>query len=300
MTTPLLASSALTAIAPGSAVGETIVSGQLLLAIPLAVLAGLISFASPCVLPVVPGYLGLVGAVAQGAPAKAPARQSVGAASGQAAAAEPASRPADQPEAKRGLLARLTTGRGRVAFGATLFVLGFTVVYVLSGAASGLLGFWLMQYQGVIMRVLGVVVIVMGVVFIGQVSFMQRTARMKFAPSGLLGAPLLGIVFGVGWVPCLGPTLIAINSLSYQFASPGRGALLAFFYCIGLGLPFVLVALGIGRVTTGINWVRKHIRTINLVGGGILILIGFLMVIGVWQHFMSAFAATIGGYVPAL
>ncbi|VXB63260.1 cytochrome c biogenesis CcdA family protein [Pseudoclavibacter sp. 8L] len=300
MTTPLLASSALTAIAPGSAVGETIVSGQLLLAIPLAVLAGLISFASPCVLPVVPGYLGLVGAVAQDAPAKVPARQSVGASSGPATAAEPASRPDDQPEAKRGLLARLTTGRGRVAFGAALFVLGFTVVYVLSGAASGLLGFWLIQYQGVIMRVLGVVVIVMGVVFIGQVSFMQRTARMKFAPSGLLGAPLLGIVFGVGWVPCLGPTLIAINSLSYQFASPGRGALLAFFYCIGLGLPFILVALGIGRVTTGINWVRKHIRTINLVGGGILILIGFLMVIGVWQHFMSAFAATIGGYVPAL
>nr|WP_258067728.1 cytochrome c biogenesis protein CcdA [Pseudoclavibacter sp. RFBI5] len=303
MTTPLLASSALTAIAPGSAVGETIVSGQLFLAIPLAVLAGLISFASPCVLPVVPGYLGLVGAVAQDAPAKVPARQSVGAHSGPAAAADSssrASRLADQPEAKRGLLARLTTGRGRVAFGATLFVLGFTVVYVLSGAASGLLGFWLMEYQRVIMRVLGVVVIVMGVVFIGQVSFMQRTARMKFAPSGLLGAPLLGIVFGVGWAPCLGPTLIAINSLSYQFASPGRGALLAFFYCIGLGLPFILVALGIGRVTTGINWVRKHIRTINLVGGGILILIGLLMVIGVWQHFMSAFAATIGGYVPAL
>lgn len=303
MTTPLLANSALTAIAPGSAVGETIVSGQLLLAIPLAVLAGLISFASPCVLPVVPGYLGLVGAVAQDAPVKVPARQSVGAASGPAAAAAPSSaaaRPADQPEAKRGLLARLTTGRGRVAFGATLFVLGFTVVYVLSGAASGLIGFWLIQYQGVIMRVLGGVVIVMGVVFIGQVSFMQRTARMKFAPPGLLGAPLLGIIFGVGWAPCLGPTLIAINSLSYQFASPGRGALLAFFYCLGLGLPFVLVALGIGRVTTGINWVRKHIRTINLVGGGILILIGFLMVIGVWQHFMSAFAATIGGYVPAL
>lgn len=298
MTSALLAASALTAIAPGNAVGETIVSGQLLVAIPLALLAGLISFASPCVLPVVPGYLGLVGAVAQDAPTKTPARVSVGASPQEAGAVSASA--ASNADAKPGFLARLTTGRGRVAFGATLFVLGFTIVYVLSGAASGMLGFWLMEYQGIIMRVLGVIVMVMGVVFIGQVSFLQRTARMRFAPSGLLGAPLLGIVFGVGWVPCLGPTLIAINSLSYQFASPGRGALLAFFYCIGLGLPFILVALGIGRVTTGINWVRKHIRTINLVGGGLLILIGFLMLIGVWQHFMSAFAATIGGYVPAL
>ena len=304
MTTALLASSALTSIAAGNAVGETIVSGQLLVAIPLAVLAGLISFASPCVLPVVPGYLGLVGAVAQDAPAKARATATVGAAAGPAVstsgAARAGSSPAAAAQAKPRFSTRLTTGRGRVAFGAALFVLGFTVVYVLSGAASGLLGFWLLEYQGIIMRVLGIVVMLMGIVFIGQVSFMQRTARMRFAPSGLLGAPLLGIVFGVGWVPCLGPTLIAINSLSYQFASPGRGALLAFFYCIGLGLPFILVALGIGRVTTGINWVRKHIRTINLIGGGLLILIGLLMVIGIWQHFMSAFAATIGGYVPAL
>ncbi|WP_181062598.1 cytochrome c biogenesis protein CcdA [Pseudoclavibacter sp. RFBG4] len=290
-------------MAPGSAVGETIVSGQLLLAIPLAVLAGLVSFASPCVLPVVPGYLGLVGAVAQDAPAKVPARQSVGAASGPAAAAEsssPASRPADQPEAKRGLLARLTAGRGRVAFGATLFVLGFSVIYVLFGVASGFLGKWFLRYGDIVTPILGVIVVLMGVVFIGQVSFLQRSARMRFAPAGLLGAPLLGVIFGVGWLPCVGPTLATIQALSYTLADPGRGALLAFFYCIGLGLPFVLVALGIGRVTTGINWVRKHIRTINLVGGGILILIGFLMVIGVWQHFMSAFAATIGGYVPAL
>ncbi|WP_258066267.1 cytochrome c biogenesis CcdA family protein [Pseudoclavibacter sp. RFBA6] len=313
MTTALFAASALTAVAPGNAVGETIVSGQLLLAIPLALLAGLISFASPCVLPVVPGYLGLVGAVAQDAPAKSTSRTPIGAVAtggtgGRAAAAVAAvgggsstgSSAAWTAPAKPSLFTRLTTGRSRVAFGAALFVLGFTVVYVLSGAASGLLGFWLLQYQGIIMRVLGVVVILMGIVFIGQVSFLQRTARMRFAPSGLLGAPLLGVVFGVGWVPCLGPTLIAINSLSYQFASPGRGALLAFFYCVGLGLPFILVALGIGRVTTGINWVRKHIRTINLIGGGILILIGTLMLVGVWQHFMSAFAATIGGYVPAL
>ncbi|PPF42942.1 cytochrome C biogenesis protein [Pseudoclavibacter sp. AY1F1] len=304
----MLASSALTAIAPGAAagnaVGETIVSGQLLVAIPLALLAGLISFASPCVLPVVPGYLGLVGAVAQDAPAKVSARTSVGtAASGTVGAGQsprPSAAPATEGQAKPRLLTRFTTGRGRVAFGATLFVLGFSVIYVAFGAASGLLGKWFWLYQDIITPILGVLVILMGVVFIGQVSFMQRTARMKFAPSGLLGAPLLGIVFGVGWAPCLGPTLIAINSLGYQFGDPGRSALLAFFYCLGLGVPFILVALGFGKVTTSVNWVRKHIRTINLIGGGILILIGLLMVIGIWQHFMSAFAATIGGYVPAL
>lgn len=304
MTTALLASSAMTAIASGNAVGETIVSGQLLVAIPLALLAGLISFASPCVLPVVPGYLGLVGAVAQDAPAKAPARQAVsagGPSAGTGAAASHESTTAAAPaSARQRFGAWLTRGRGRVAFGATLFVLGFSVIYVAFGAASGLLGVWLLRYQSIITPILGVVVMLMGVVFIGQVSFMQRTTRMRFAPAGLLGAPILGVVFGVGWMPCVGPTLATIQALSYNLADPGRGALLAFFYCIGLGLPFILVALGIGRVTTGINWVRKHIRTINLIGGGILILVGFLMLIGVWQQMMSAFQATLLNYVPAL
>lgn len=298
MTTALLASSALTSIAAGNAVGETIVSGQLLVAIPLAVLAGLISFASPCVLPVVPGYLGLVGAVAQDAPAKARSRQTVGASGQDLGTVSASTAPSVAP--KSGFLARLTTGRGRVAFGATLFVLGFSVIYVLSGAAFGQIGTWLLLNQGVVMRVLGAIVTLMGVVFIGQVSFMQRTARLKFAPSGLLGAPLLGVVFGVGWTPCLGPTLAAIMALGVQTASPARGALLAFFYCIGLGLPFILIALGLGRVTTGVNWLRKHIRTINLIGGGLLIILGFLMLIGVWQQIMFAFAAMLPGYVAPL
>ncbi|GAB3299198.1 cytochrome c biogenesis CcdA family protein [Pseudoclavibacter terrae] len=313
MTTALFAASALTAVAPGNAVGETIVSGQLLFAIPLALLAGLISFASPCVLPVVPGYLGLVGAVAQDAPAKSTSRTPIGAVAtggtgGGAAAAAAAmgggsstgSSAASTAPAKPSLITRLTTGRGRVAFGATLFVLGFSVIYVLSGAAFGQIGIWLLEYQGAVMRVLGAIVILMGVVFIGQVSFMQRTARLKFAPSGLLGAPLLGVVFGIGWTPCLGPTLAAIMALGAQTASPSRGALLAFFYCVGLGLPFILIALGLGRVTTGVNWLRKHIRTINLIGGGLLIVLGFLMLIGVWQQIMFAFAAMLPGYVAPL
>ena len=298
MTTALLASSALTSIAAGNAVGETIVSGQLLVAIPLAVLAGLISFASPCVLPVVPGYLGLVGAVAQDAPAKARSRQTVGASGQDLGTVSASTAPSVAP--KSGFLARLTTGRGRVAFGATLFVLGFSVIYVLSGAAFGQIGTWLLLNQGVVMRVLGAIVILMGVVFIGQVSFMQRTARLKFAPSGLLGAPLLGVVFGVGWTPCLGPTLAAIMALGVQTASPARGALLAVCYCSGRGLPFSRIARGLGRVTTGVNWLRKHIRTINLIGGGLLIILGFLMLIGVWQQIMFAFAAMLPGYVAPL
>lgn len=300
MTTALLASSAMTSISAGNAVGETIVSGQLLVAIPLALLAGLISFASPCVLPVVPGYLGLVGAVAQDAPSKIPARQAVGASAMGTASVPAPSQPAAPASRRKRLAAWLLRGRGRVAFGATLFVLGFSVIYVAFGAASGLLGVWFLRYQDIVTPVLGAIVMLMGLVFIGQVSFMQRSARMKFAPAGLLGAPLLGVIFGVGWLPCVGPTLATIQALSINLADPGRGALLAFFYCIGLGLPFILVALGIGRVTTSINWLRKHIRTINLIGGGLLILIGFLMLIGVWQYFMSAFAATIGSYVPAL
>ncbi|KAB1655672.1 cytochrome c biogenesis protein CcdA [Pseudoclavibacter chungangensis] len=259
--------------------GDVIMSGQLLLALPLAVLAGLVSFASPCVLPVVPGYLGLVGATSR---------------------SRTESGRLETAQADAGTTTTRLGPKTRVALGATLFVIGFSVVYVVAGAAFGQMGQWLLASQGTIMRVLGVVVFLMGLVFVGQVSFMQRQWKPLRSQAGLLAAPLLGVAFGVGWVPCIGPTLIAIQALSFQSASPGRGALLGFAYCIGLGIPFILLALGFGAATTGADWLRRHIRAINLAGGALLMLIGLLMVFGVWQQFVSVVGSILPGYVAPI
>ncbi|MBF4463299.1 sulfite exporter TauE/SafE family protein [Rathayibacter sp. VKM Ac-2878] len=242
-----------------------VVSGQLLLAVPIAVLAGLVSFASPCVLPLVPGYLAYVGGFTD----------------------------ADE---------RAARGRRRLLLGVLLFVLGFSLVFVLYGTAVGSIGFWMRQYSDVITRVLGVVVIAMGLVFVGQFSFLQRTMRPGVRPAtGLLGAPLLGIVFGVGWTPCLGPTLASILALSYGTASPWRGALLALVYCLGLGLPFLLVAFGFSWVTSTLAFVKRHIRVVNIAGGAALVLIGVLMVTGIWNTLVyGALAEVINGFQPAL
>lgn len=243
-------------------VGQIVFSGQLLLALPIALLAGLVSFASPCVLPLVPGYLAYVGGMSD-------------------------------PGAKR--------DRSRVLTGVALFVLGFAVVFVAYGAAFGALGFWLVRWQDVVVRVLGVLVIIMGLVFIGQFSFLQRTIKPSWRPAtGLIGAPLLGIVFGLGWTPCIGPTLAAISALSVGSGSPWRGALLGLFYCIGLGIPFLLVALGFDWVAGSVAFIKRHIRTINVIGGVLLVAIGVLMVTGLWSEFMSQFLAVIQGFEPAL
>jgi cytochrome c-type biogenesis protein len=243
-------------------VGQIVFSGQLLLALPIAVLAGLVSFASPCVLPLVPGYLAYVGGMSD-------------------------------PGAKR--------DRSRVLLGVALFVLGFAVVFVAYGAAFGALGLWLVRWQEVVIRVLGVLVILMGLVFIGRFSFLQRTIKPTWRPAtGLIGAPLLGIVFGLGWTPCIGPTLAAISALSVGSGSPWRGALLGLFYCIGLGIPFLLVALGFDWVAGSVAFLRRHIRVINIVGGALLVVIGILMATGLWTAMMSQFLGVISGFVPAL
>jgi cytochrome c-type biogenesis protein len=246
-------------------VSEVVISGQLLLAVPIALLAGLVSFASPCVLPLVPGYLAYVGGFTD----------------------------ADE---------RAARGRRRIVLGVLLFVLGFSLVFVLFGVAAGSIGFWLRAYGDVITRVLGVFVIAMGLVFIGQLSFLQRTVRPGFRPAtGLIGAPLLGIVFGVGWTPCLGPTLTSILALSYGAGSPWRGALLTLVYCLGLGIPFLLVAFGFSWVTTTLAFVKRHIRVINIAGGVALVLIGVLMVTGLWNTLVyGALFEVINGFQPAL
>jgi len=249
------------AVGGADPVGAAVLNGGLLVALPIALLAGLVSFASPCVLPLVPGYLGYVGGFASGERA----------------------------------------GRGRLVLGVSLFVLGFTVVFVGIGVVFGTAGLLLRPWLDLITRLAGAVIIVMGLVFIGLFAVFQRSVkpRAKVA-TGLVGAPLLGIVFALGWTPCLGPTLIAVNAIVLDQGDPWRGGLLAFVYAVGLGVPFLLIALGLGWAAASVRWIRRHIRPINIVGGSLLILIGVLMVSGLWQAMMSNLTAVINGFIPAL
>jgi cytochrome c-type biogenesis protein len=261
-------------------VGETfaglVADGPLLVAAAVAALVGLVSFASPCVLPLVPGYLsyvtGLVGSGATTAPASLPRRDLH---SGPVQALE------------RGQSADLAVRR-RMVLGALLFVLGFTAVFVTVGTAIGGLGRLLLVHNDVITRVLGVVVIVVGLAFLGRIPLLQRTKRLSLRPAaGLAGAPLLGIVFGLGWTPCLGPTLAAVYSLAAAEATAGRGAVLSVAYCLGLGVPFVLVAIGARWAVGATTFLRRHARAITRIGGGILVLVGVLLVTGAWTEMMQ-------------
>lgn len=243
-------------------IDQLVGGGQLFVAIPIALLAGFLSFLSPCILPLVPGYLGYVGGLTG-------------------------------PDGKH--------DRSRLLLGVGLFILGFMVVFVATMAAAGAVGIWLVIYGDIIVRFAGVLVIVLGLVFVGQFSFFQRTVKPRWVPAtGIAGAPLLGIVFGLGWTPCLGPTLVTITALSLNTASATQGAILGVFYSLGLGIPFLLVAIGFGWVATSASWVKKHLRVINIVGGSILVLIGVLMVSGLWSMLMSELGAVINVFVTPL
>ncbi len=259
-----------------------VADGPLLVAAAVAALAGLVSFASPCVLPLVPGYLSYVtGLVGSGAPAASPAP-----ASSPATAASPA--PAGAGATATAVRVDERTPRGRMVLGALLFVLGFTLVFVAAGTAFGGLGRLLVQYDDVVTRVMGVVVVVVGLAFLGRLPFLQRTARLSVRPAaGLAGAPLLGIVFGLGWTPCLGPTLSAVLSLAYVEATATRGALLSVAYCLGLGIPFVLVALGARWAMGATSFLRRHARAVTRVGGVVLVVVGLLLVTGAWGEMMA-------------
>jgi cytochrome c-type biogenesis protein len=253
-------------------IGELVLSGNLLLAVPIALLAGLISFASPCVLPLVPGYLGFVGGFA-----------------------------GNGSTGSTGEGATDRSNRNRLLLGVLLFVLGFSLVFVTFGLVFGVAGLLLKQWLDLITRIAGVIIIVMGLVFIGQFTFLQRTLKPRWRiATGLAGAPFLGVVFGLGWAPCIGPTLAAVLALSLDGGSPARGALLGAFYCLGLGIPFLLVALGFGWVSGSVAWLRRNIRIVNIVGGVVLIVIGLLMVTGLWQAMISSLGAVIGAFVTPL
>jgi cytochrome c-type biogenesis protein len=251
--------------------GETfrslVTDGPLLVAAGVAALVGLISFASPCVLPLVPGYLAYVsGLVGTGV-----AERDVPSGGGTATAVRTGISP-----------------RARMVLGAVLFVLGFTAVFVAFGAAFGGLGRLMLTHADVLNRVFGVITIVVGLGFLGWLPLLQRTKRLAALPgAGLAGAPLLGIVFGLGWTPCLGPTLSAVYSLAFTEATATRGAILGVAYCLGLGVPFVLVALGARWAMGATTFLRRHARAVTRIGGAVLVVVGLLLVTGAWTEIMQ-------------
>ena len=241
-----------------------VASGSLLLAIPIAVLAGVVAFASPCVLPLAPGYVSYVTGLS-----------GADIASGQ--------------------------HRFRVLTGSLLFVLGFSVVFVSYGILFGGFGALLLQYEAVINRVMGVIVIAMGLAFMGLVPWFQREYRFSLPVRwGLLGAPFLGVLFGLGWTPCIGPTLTAVQSLAFAEASAARGAVLSFAYCLGIGLPFIVFAVLFDRVARASAFARRHSVWIMRVGGGMLVFVGVLLVSGWWSQFTIWLRVTVPGFETAL
>ena len=278
---------------------ETVTSGSLLLAAPIAFAAGVVSFLSPCVLPLVPGYLsfvtGLSGAELLGEETDA-SRTSGGAAAAAARTAEGEVSPGATAVIDA-VTASVARTKGRVVAGSVLFVLGFTAVFVSYGVLFGALGSVLVEYQSVITRVLGLVVIGLGLMFLGLLPGLQREYRVHRMPTiGLWGAPLLGVLFGLGWTPCIGPTLGAVQTLAFTEASAARGALLSFVYCLGLGLPFVVVGLLFRRMLGAIGWVRRHSYLVMRIGGALLVAIGVLLVTGLWDDLTIGLRSWVGSF----
>ena len=238
---------------------DTVLSGSMALALPVALVAGLVSFFSPCVVPLLPGYLsyatGLSGV--------------------------------DLENARR----------GRMVLGSLLFVLGFSFVFVALGTLSGALGEWLFRYTRQISVALGLFTILVGVAFIGLVPWLQRDVRVHRVPAvGLAAAPLLGVLFGLGWTPCIGPTLSAVQALALHEGTATRGALLSVAYSLGLGIPFLVAGLAFRRTLGAVKWVRRHQVWVTRIGGMMLIMVGLLLVTGLWDQWVADLRSVVTGF----
>ncbi len=237
---------------------EQVTSGTMLVALPVAAAAGLVSFLSPCVVPLLPGYVsyatGLSGA--------------------------------DLDDA----------GRGRMLAGTSLFVVGFTAWFVVVGVTTGALGAWLWEYKREISMALGAVTVLVGLVFMG-LPWLQRDVRVHTVPwVGVGAAPLLGLLFAIGWTPCLGPTIIAVQSLAITEGSVGRGVMLSVAYSLGLGLPFILLGLAYRRTLGAVRWVRRHQAWVTRIGGAMLVVVGLLLLTGWWEVLVADLRGWSSGY----
>jgi cytochrome c-type biogenesis protein len=235
---------------------DQLLSGFLLVAFPIAILAGLISFLSPCVLPLVPGYLSFA--------------------------------------------AGYSKAKGRVFLGSILFVLGFSVLFISYGALFGGIGSRIAVNDETITRVLGVLTIVMGFIFMGSFPMMRTFSPKISTNGGLIGAPLLGFLFGIGWTPCIGPALATVQTLAFQESSAVRGAILSFGYCIGLGAPFIASGLYLSKTERLRKYITKRGDLISKIGGVLLILIGIAQVLGLWTDLMISMRSLISDFAPVI
>jgi cytochrome c-type biogenesis protein len=235
---------------------NNLMDGFLLTAFPIAIFAGLISFLSPCVLPLVPGYISFA--------------------------------------------AGFSKSRGKVFLGSVLFVLGFSALFVSFGALFGELGSQIIGHEELITRVLGVFTIFLGAIFLGAFPFMPVIKPRISTAGGIIGAPILGFLFGVGWTPCIGPALATVQTLAFQESSAVRGALLSLGYCFGLGAPFIATGLFFDRSEKFRKFMVKRGNLVTKIGGYLLILIGILQLIGLWNELMISLRTLISDFVPVI
>lgn len=271
-----------------SGVAGLVSSGPLLLAIPVAAAAGAVSFLSPCVLPLVPGYLSYITGM-----------------SGTTEAPDGPGADRDRTERGMGVRALARPSRWRAVAGTALFVLGFSALFATYGLAFGGIGRVLLAHQRGLSQVLGILLIALGLMFAGafeRFAFAGRIIKPQVRPrAGLASAPLLGVLFGLGWSPCIGPTLGAVLTLGFTTGTAARGALLAFVYGLGIGIPFLIVAFAVERGVSLFGWARRRARLIARIGGGLLIAVGVLEVTGAWSSAMVWLQTHwVNGYQPPI